>query len=79
MFVKGLINLTFGPIFWLLSKSSKQGAQTQLYCALEDFDKIQGGKYYSDCRVQQKKLPKTFEKDQEKLWDISEEFVKEFS
>jgi hypothetical protein len=56
-----------------LSKSSLQGAQTQLYCALSDFEKLQGGKYYSDCEVKKETLPKTWEKDIEKFWDVSEE------
>ena len=75
---KGIFFITVGPLFWLLTKSSRQGAQTNIYCALEDFDKLQGGSYYSDCKVKKETLPKTWEKDIEKFWIISEEQVKPY-
>jgi hypothetical protein len=78
IFLKGILAITIGPIFWLFSKSSRQGAQTQLYCALEDFDKIEAGKYYCDCKVKKEKLPTTWEQDMQRFWHVTEELIKPF-
>jgi hypothetical protein len=32
--------LIFWPFWPLISKSSKEGAQTSIFCSVEDFDKI---------------------------------------
>lgn len=39
------------PLNLYLMKNAVQGAQTTLYCILEDDDKMVKGGYYSDCRV----------------------------
>ncbi|CAD8141675.1 unnamed protein product [Paramecium octaurelia] len=57
--------------YFLLSKSSLQGAQTTLQCALEDYDKLVDGGYYSDCKLKQ---PQNTNKQlAEKLWEFSAE------
>lgn len=40
IFFKGLLAITIGPIYWLVSKSRRQGVQTQFQCALEDLRKL---------------------------------------
>ena len=46
-----------GPFYYLLTKSSLQGAQTSLHCSLIDFEKLESGKYYADCAVKQEQMP----------------------
>ena len=56
-------------------KTPFHGAQTTLYCVLEDKIEGQSGLYYSDCDV---KTPSLVAQDMEaakKLWDLSEELV----
>jgi len=48
-YIKGLI-FVLSPLKWYLLKSIAAGAQTTLYLCYEDFEKIQNGEYYSDCK-----------------------------
>jgi len=59
-------------------KDSRQGAQTNLYCALEDWNKIKGGAYYSDCE-EFKYAPQEDLKPEntEKLYSLTEKWIKE--
>ena len=59
-----------------LIKSPFHGAQTTLYCILEDSIEKDSGKYYADCS-----MTKTLTEHAEdmsaakKLWDLSEKMV----
>lgn len=46
-FVYGLL----APVNYLLFKSPTEGAQTSIYCALENDNNLVGGGYYKDCKV----------------------------
>ena len=62
-------------INWVI-KTPFYGAQTTLYCCLEDGLSNSSGLYYSDCK--EKKIPNKFaisEEDQEKLWAMSQDLV----
>lgn len=66
-------------IYYIYFKSSWQGAQTNIYCCLEDG--LINGEYYSDCRVggafyrnKQISDPKLAAK----LWQFSEDLLKPY-
>jgi len=65
----------FGPFYQFVIKTPFHGAQTTLYCALEDKLSVQSGKYYSDCAEKMAIRPALVEEDQEKLWTMSCELV----
>jgi retinol dehydrogenase 12 len=62
--------------FWYLSKSPLQGAQTSLYCALEDQAKLVPGAYYADCKVAKENKLALDDSLCQRLWNVSVELVK---
>ena len=64
-----------GRLYRYLIKTPFHGAQTTLYCCLED--KLSGvsGKYYSDCVEARPKRQALVIEDQEKLWKMSCDMV----
>lgn len=56
-------------------KTPFHGAQTTLYCILEESIEKESGKYYSDCRETQPHRRGLVQEDWKRLWDISEEMV----
>ena len=66
------------PCTSLMIKSSWWGAQTSLHCCLVPYKNLENGAYYSDCKVKKETLTKNWEEEASKLWEISEEAVKEY-
>lgn len=64
-----------GPTLRFVMKQPFHGAQTTLYCCLEDKLSVQSGKYYSDCAEKRPKHLALVEEDQERLWKLSCELV----
>jgi len=59
-------------------KDTKQGAQTSLYCALQEWNKLKNAGYYSDCEefnfpAQEDLKPE----NTQKLWDLTDKWIKE--
>jgi len=65
------------PLLYYFFKTPEQGAQTNLYCALEDHNKLVGGAYYSDCAEKAPSSAALNKIDAQKLWDISEKLISE--
>lgn len=60
----------------LIYRSPKQGAQTTIYCAVDEEVKNETGLYYENCK---RSKPSRDARDSElakKLWDLSVEWVK---
>ena len=52
-----------------------QGAQTTLYCCLEDSIENESGEYYSNCKKSKANKRGRNEANQKRLWEISEQMV----
>lgn len=53
----------------------EQGAQTSIYAALEPSLQSKSGAYLSDCKTAPAHARALIEKDQDRLWKLSEKFV----
>lgn len=60
----------------LVFKSAKQGAQTTIYCAVDEEAGTHNGLYYSDCRVTKPARRATDDKVAKQLWELSLKMVK---
>ncbi len=74
-YIKGVMKIIGEPFMKIFGKSPLEGAQTSLYCALEDFDKLQGGAYYTDCKVKGESREARNEENAKKLWEASEKLI----
>ncbi|KAL7633544.1 UNVERIFIED_CONTAM: hypothetical protein RMT77_016077 [Armadillidium vulgare] len=62
----------FGRIFF---KTVRKGAQTTIYCAVDESLSQETGQYYSDCKRKEPHNNASNEYDAEKLWEISAKIV----
>lgn len=66
---KKVIAGIFYPVIWFTFKNSTQGAQTNLYCVLEDDNKLVKGGYYSDCKLTPTNAPQVEDREAAtRLW-----------
>ena len=73
--VLGIFSYPLYGLIYFFTKNSKEGAQTSIYCAVEESIAKDSGKYYSDCAERE---PQPLAKDTDlakKLWEISETTV----
>lgn len=72
---------TFGPmvLIWKLAmpfiKTPESGANTTIYCAVDESIADHNGRYYSDCKEKQTAPQAENIEDAKKLWEISEQLV----
>ncbi|KAJ8023114.1 Retinol dehydrogenase 13 [Holothuria leucospilota] len=70
-----ILSILYPVLTFLLIKTSEQGAQTSIHCAVDEQAGLQTGLYYSDCAVN-KPAPKGNDADMaKKLWEVSAELV----
>ncbi len=64
------------PVYLLAFKTSVQGAQTSIYCAVSEEMEGVSGQFLADCRVERLKTAEARD-DQaaERLWEISAQMV----
>lgn len=65
------------PLWWLVLKSSQQGAQTFLYAAMEEqYGKGEGGRFLKECReINFLRSEIKDERTQQRLWEASEKTI----
>jgi NAD(P)-dependent dehydrogenase (short-subunit alcohol dehydrogenase family) len=72
---------TFGPMVcvWKLAmpfiKTAESGANTTIYCAVDESIADHNGRYYSDCAEKQPAPQAEIIEDAKKLWEVSEQLV----
>ena len=71
------ITMLISPVLYYVTKNAKQGAQTSIYCALEDHEKLQGGAYYSDCKAKDPNPLALEDGVGEKLWRATARMIAE--
>ena len=64
------------PLFYLFAKSAKQGAQTTIYCAVDESIANESGFYYKDCKKTSLMPIGVDQEKSQKLWTLSEQLVK---
>ena len=68
-----IASLTLAPLAWLFFKTSLQGAQTTIYCAVAD--DVESGLYYSDCKPKEPADQGKDDRAAKKLWEVSADLV----
>ncbi|XP_022335260.1 retinol dehydrogenase 13-like [Crassostrea virginica] len=69
------LRILLKPFAYLLSKTSVQGAQTSIYCAVEESLANVTGKYFSDCAIKEESKAAQDDEAAKKLWEVSEKMV----
>jgi retinol dehydrogenase-12 len=75
LFIRLLVKIG-RPIRYLFFKDTEHGAQTSLNCALLDWEKLENGGYYSDCKLKGTSYQAKNEKLMNEVWEISEKAVR---
>ena len=65
----------FGWIYRFVVKTPYNGAQTTIFCALDEGLEDKSGSYFSDCKEKRANPISEVVEEQEKLWRISEKAV----
>lgn len=61
------------PFYLLCFKTAKQGAQTTIYCAVENDNGLSKGGYYVDCKLSPTYAPQVQSREAaRRLWEESE-------
>ncbi len=83
MLSRDIFETWYGKIFepfarffkWAFLLTPREGAQTSLYCCLEESIANESGKYYSGCKEAQPSSKANIVEDQKRLWEVSERLV----
>ena len=73
VFFRGILH----PAMHVFGKTREQGAQTSVYCAVEDYDKLQAGGYYDDCKIAKASAEACKEENGKRLWEMTEKIIAE--
>ena len=67
-----LIRVFYAAFGWLALKTPTEGAQTSIYCAVEEGIEGQSGSYFADCAVKDSSKQSCDLGVAKKLWELSE-------
>ncbi len=73
--LEGPLKYLAWPLVYLCSKSPIEGAQTTIYCAVEESLSEESGHYYSDCARADPAPQAKDDDDARRLWKVSEQAV----
>ncbi|XP_053562157.1 dehydrogenase/reductase SDR family member 13 isoform X2 [Bombina bombina] len=60
------------PLVWLFLRSPADGAQTSIYCAVQEGIEMYSGRYFANCQVKQVQSHARDDAVAKKLWEVSE-------
>ena len=64
------------PVNFMFWKSPREGAQTTIYCAVDEAVEGVSGKYFKDCKFATPNTKAAVDDDMaERLWEVSAELV----
>ncbi|XP_040194468.1 dehydrogenase/reductase SDR family member 13 [Rana temporaria] len=63
------------PFLWLFLRTSMDGAQTSIYCSVEEDIEQYSGRYFNNCRVEQVPPHARDDAVAKKLWEVSEDLL----
>ncbi|KAM4795656.1 dehydrogenase/reductase SDR family member 13 [Rhinophrynus dorsalis] len=66
------IRLILSPLVWPFFKNAKDGAQTSIFCAVQEGIEMYSGRYFANCQVKQVELHAQDDAVAKKLWEVSE-------
>ena len=70
-----MFQVAFFPLIYWMFKTSEQGAQTNIYCAVaSDLQKVTG-KYFADCKEKELMPHALSDEEAQRLWTVSEKMV----
>ncbi|KAF2889646.1 hypothetical protein ILUMI_16527, partial [Ignelater luminosus] len=69
------IGWMYNNVFNLFIKTPEQGAQTTIYCSVDEKAGNETGLYYAECKVKDSSSTSKNMEDAEKLWNISWKMV----
>ncbi|XP_018417544.1 PREDICTED: dehydrogenase/reductase SDR family member 13 [Nanorana parkeri] len=70
-----LLKVVVFPIGWLFLRTPMDGAQTSIYCAVEEGIEHYSGRYFTNCQLQQVKPHARDDAVAKKLWEVSEDLL----
>lgn len=71
----GVVQWTMSAINGIFAKNPHQGAQTSIYCAVEEHCANETGLYYAECAVKKPSKKALDEETGKKLWECSLKLV----
>ncbi|KAE8622169.1 hypothetical protein XENTR_v10005124 [Xenopus tropicalis] len=66
------IKVLIEPVSWLFLRTPMNGAQTSIYCAVQEGIEMYSGRYFDNCQVRQVKPHARDDAVAKKLWEVSE-------